>query len=572
MSRPLIWRGDDPLRLPHDRLPTLGDAVTVTAWCRSDHTRAEGLQPLISQWAPRSAFDAFSAHDASCTDGLDTRGFYGALFDGQYIYYCPIRHREDRTSVHGCVLRYDTHQPFASSAAYSAYDAGNTDDLNTRGYYGSAFDGRFLYFIPRDDGHVHHSRFLRYDTHGDFKNPASWRAHDAGHPHSFQGAAFDGRYLYCCPGYTRPATAPFSDAEACGVVMRLDTVSDFNDPASYRTFDASTIDSRAVCFDGAAFDSRYVYFVPLETGTILRYDTAADFDDAESWKSFDGGAIGVGTSVGAVYDGRFLYLVPFGHGRVVRCDTRGNFSDRATWQVHDAGMTPGIGPTGYKGGFFDGRFLYFVPFRGPVAEGTHRSPYHGAYLRYDTTQPFSDTASWSARDAGCTDGLATTAFTAGASDGRYLYAAPWRGDLDDGCMHGRILRYDTLGENASFSLRYADYGHNGGLCAALPGPSFLINTSRGPFSVGAHHALTPGWHHLAGVYDGARIALFIDGVCVAERAARGMLLGNKVDVTVGHIGSARFEGRIGEASVEEVARSHDWVQRQHAALATGRPS
>ena len=162
--------------------------------------------------------------------------------------------------------------------------------------------------------------------------------------------------------------------------------------------------------------------------------------------------------------------------------------------------------------------------------------------------------------------------TAGASDGRYLYAAPWRGDLDDGNMHGRILRYDTVGEDASFSLRYADYGHNGGLCAAIPGPSFLINTSHGPFSVSAHRAVPPGWHHLAGVYDGARIALFVDGVCVAERPARGMLLGDRVDITVGHIGSARFEGTIGEASVEDVARSDEWVQRQHADLAAGRTS
>ena len=553
-------------------MPALGDAFTVTAWCHSHDARTEGLQPLVSQWAPRSSFDAFSAYDAGSTDGLVTRGFYGAIFDGRYIYFCPIRHREDRTSVHGCVLRYDTHQDFKSPSAYCAYDAGGTDGLHTRGYYGAAFDGRHLYFIPRDDGRVHHSRFLRYDTRGDFKDPASWQAHDADHPHSFQGAAFDGRYVYCCPGYTNPVAAPFADAEASGVVMRLDTAGDFKDPASYRTFDAKALDARAVCFDGAAFDGRHVYFVPLEAGTILRYDTAADFDDEESWQTRDGSAIGIGPSVGAVYDGRFLYFVPFGHGRVVRCDTRGDFAGSAAWQVHDATTTPDIGPTGFKGGFFDGRFLYFVPFRGPVSDGpvpdgADRSPYHGTYLRYDTTGPFADPRSWSARDAGFTDGLPTTAFTAGASDGRYLYAAPWRGDLDDGRMHGRILRYDTIGEDGSFSLRYSDYGHNGGLCAAVPGPGLIINTTVGPFSVHAHRALAPGWHHLAGVYDGAEIGLFIDGVRVAARAARGTLLASKVDVTLGHIGGARFAGTIGEARLEDVARSDEWIRRRYATLA-----
>ena len=188
----------------------------------------------------------------------------------------------------------------------------------------------------------------------------------------------------------------------------------------------------------------------------------------------------MGANVGAVYDGHYLYFVPFGHGNMIRCNTRGDFTDRATWQTHDATATPGIGPTGYKGGFYDGRYIYYTPFRGPVPPGAARSPYHGTLLRYDTTSPFADPASWTAANADYTDGLHTTAYTAGATDGRYLYAAPWRSDLDDGWMHGRILRYDSVGSDASFSLRYADYGHNGGLCAALPGPTFIITPMPAP--------------------------------------------------------------------------------------------
>ena len=118
--------------------------------------------------------------------------------------------------------------------------------------------------------------------------------------------------------------------------------------------------------------------------------------------------------------------------------------------------------------------------------------------------------------------MQTSAYTGGATDGRYLYAAPWRGDRDEGRCHGRLLRYDTL-EAGSFSLRYGDYGHNGGLCAAVPGPSFLINTDSGPRSISAHQTLQPGWHHLAGTYDGGRLRLFVDGRPVAERRARGCL-------------------------------------------------
>ncbi len=542
----MIWRGvgalEPHLSLSSDDLPALADALTVSARGHGPGSRGEAMQPLVSKWALRSAMDSFSAFDAGVTDGLITRGFYGAIFDGQYIYYCPIRSREDRRSVHGHVLRYNTHMDFRDPTAYSAYDAGHTDGLRTAGFYGSAFDGRYVYFIPRDDGLVHHSRFLRYDTQGDFTGKSSWAAHDAEHAHSFQGAAFDGRYVYCCPGYTNPAGTPFSDAEVSTIVMRLDTAGDFKDPASYRTFDARSMDLQAACFDGAAFDGRHVYFAPHRAGTVLRVDTTAEFEHRESWQTFDAGAaIGMKPNVGIVLDGRHLYFVPFGGSLMVRYDTDGGFDDEDSWSAHDAANTPGLDLAGFKGGFFDGRYVYYIPFRGD-------------YLRYDTAGLFGDPHSWLARDAGFTDGLQTTAFTAGASDGRYLYAAPWRGAGDDEQMSGRILRYDTL-KGGSFSLRYCDYGHNGGLCAAVPGPSFIINTSDGPFSVSAHRLLDPGWHHLAGTYDGRRIRLYIDGSLMAERAARGSFQANSADLAIGHIdgGSATFRGQIREVNVDGVA-------------------
>ena len=172
-GRELIWREDDTLRsgltLSSDDLGDLGAGLTVGAWVHCPGSRAEAMQPLVSKWAPQTGFDAFSAFDAGTTDGLITKGFYGAVFDGQYVYYCPIRSREERTSVHGCVLRYNTHMGFHDPGAYSAHDAGNTDGLHTVGFYGSVFDGRYVYFIPRDDGRVHHSRFLRMPVNTIFR-------------------------------------------------------------------------------------------------------------------------------------------------------------------------------------------------------------------------------------------------------------------------------------------------------------------------------------------------------------------------------------------------------------------
>ena len=282
--------------------------LTVAAWVHSDICRAEAMQPLISQWVPRSdfnAFDAFDAFDAGHTDDLSTRGYFGAVFDGRYVYFCPVRDHQDRYSVHGRVLRYDTQAPFHSAAAWAAYDAGHTDGLRTVGFYGGAFDGRYVYYMP----------------------------------------------------FTRNAA-------------------------------------------------------------------------------------------------------------------------------------PG------------------------------ESVFHCNWLRYDTTGVFTDPASWSAHDASFVDNMHTTAYNAGAFDGRYFYTAPWRGDRDEGAAHGRVLRYDTLDRSGTFSLRYGDFGHNGGLCAGLLGPSFIVNTTQGAISIAIHRALEPGSHHLVGVYDGAWIKLYIDGSLAAQRRAQ----------------------------------------------------
>lgn len=540
------------------------NGLTVSVQIETNRPLGEGIQAVISQWSPLESaegFGAFDAFDASVTDGLDSSGYFGSVFDGRYVYFVPEMHAD--LTTHAVVLRYDTHAPFDDRSSYAAYDASTTADLRTEGFYGAAYDGRYVWFVPRQVNCEHyHSRALRLDTYGEFLDPSSWGAHDIGHANSQQGCASDGRFLYFCPGFSGD---PRKEDQRCGRVIRCDTAGGFKDESSYEDINLTAwFGPRAAGFDGGSFDGRYIYMVPLDATLVVRYDTNQPFDQESSWQAYDARSHGLGGGVGAVFDGRFIYYVPYAHGTVVRFDTTGGFADPAAWgSAEISGMT-GDGPVGYDGAFFDGRYVTFVPFVDSNAELGYT--FHSRFVRYDTAAPFDAPRSWSAQDAFNVSGLDTVGYNAGAFDGRFFYCAPWQqGPADTpghSLVHGNILRYDTLGNaetkdgGGMFSLRAADLGHNGGLCAAVPGPTFLINTDRGVRSVSAHLTLPPGCYQLTGIYDGQRLALLIDGQIVAERAATGQLVSADVPVTLGHLpgGGARFDGQITDVTINALAR------------------
>jgi hypothetical protein len=253
---------------------------------------------------------------------------------------------------------------------------------------------------------------------------------------------------------------------------------------------------------------------------------------------------------------------------VVRYDTRGNFQDPDSWAAYDAGFAGGIDTKGYDGAVFDGKYVYFIPFyRGRDL----KTDFHARVLRYDTTRDFFDPSAWAGHDAEDVSGVRAVGFNGGTFDGRFMYCSPWRdGVKDDGLpsAHGCVLRYDTTGTGASFSLRYDDCGHNGGLTAALPGATFLVNTAGGALNARASRTLQPGWHHLVGVYDGQRIALLIDGEVAGERSGSGKIQTCGADVLIGRLqdGLGYFDGRILEVRISAVARSRDWIRTEYRNL------
>ena len=415
---------------------TMNDSV-----CRESTDRSD--QELLTRNDPFTTAENWEAFDASNIGGLMTRGYFGAAFDGRYVYYVPCRTGD----FHGIVLRYDTQGVFKDVGSWESYDASLTDGLETIGFAGAVFDGRHVYFIPFSNATARHARVLRYDTQADFSTTASWSAYDAGMTggigtKGYNGAVFDGRYIYLTPfGY---------DPFAHGRVLRYDPQADFKTAGSWSMYDAKNTDSLDTRgYYGSAFDGQYVYFTGFHNGSefhgrMLRYDTQGSFDSAASWDAYDanntGGEITIGYK-GAIYDGQYIYYVPFRdgefrHGRVLRYDTQGDFKTAGSWNAFDAGNTDGLDTRGFVGAVKDDRYIYFIPYSGD------NNQYHGRLLRYDTQGDFNTAGSWNAFDVNGVDGKTCKGYKYGTSDGRYLYFAPYNNGLT---FSGIALRYDTAG-------------------------------------------------------------------------------------------------------------------------------
>jgi hypothetical protein len=238
--------------------------------------------------------------------GLSAAGFVGGVFDGQYVYLVPYSGR--------IVMRHDTRQPFEAG-----WDGVNVTSISpgqsATTYAGGIFDGRSVYLVPGVD--VQFCYAAKYNTQDDFQGHG-WEFFVTTslnqNAYYFFGGAFDGKHWYLSP-YRAPSPS---------VVAQYDTQEDFQ--ASWRWFDTARVDPDAKAFAGAAFDGRYVYFVPSGASKrlVTRFDTGADFQSVESWSKFDVLSVdpAAPSFAGAVFDGRYLYFVPASGGIVARFDAK----------------------------------------------------------------------------------------------------------------------------------------------------------------------------------------------------------------------------------------------------------
>ncbi len=332
--------------------------------------------------------------------------YVGTLFDGRYMYFTP--HNSDT------FVRYDTVGRFRDIASWEqlAMSSGQGAAALDTAYREGIFDGRYIYFAPANS-----DTFVRYDTTGIFTDITFWAQMAM---NSAQGAAavdlayntasFDGRFLYFTP-------------ENSDTFIQYDTAGSFTAIASWDQVAMSSAQGAAAlngAYVGVTFDGRHIYFAPSQSDTLIRYDTTAAFDAIASWEQLEmssglGGTAAIAHN-GACFDGRHVYYIARDANTFARFDTAGTFTDITNWE--QIAMSSALGAAAVDGATsgvaFDGRYVY---------PGMSVTP--NTYIRYDTTETFTDITSWEQVEQSSAHGGATSPTSVNPGfDGYYIYFAP----------------------------------------------------------------------------------------------------------------------------------------------------
>jgi hypothetical protein len=225
----------------------------------SNNGAPDGIVAQLDTTQPFTSSTSWSTFDMTQLPGAAmAKGYFGAAYTGSQVVFVPA----GGSSPSPLVASYLTSQPFSNSAAWQTYDLSGLNN-NARGFRGTAFDGQYVYLVPNNNGSPD-GVVARYDSTQSFTNQSAWTFFDVTQINAaakgFAGGAFDGRYVYLVPN-------------AGTVLLRYDTTAAFGTAGSWSTFDLQAqLGSGLGPFEGAVFDGEFLYLVPSQDGLVARFD------------------------------------------------------------------------------------------------------------------------------------------------------------------------------------------------------------------------------------------------------------------------------------------------------------
>jgi hypothetical protein len=544
------------------------NTFTFSVWAKS---RIMGptlsTQTIASNWgyqanlADPTLWTGVDISGSTLLNNSSYRQFSGGVFDGRYIYFVP------RTNSK--CARYDTQGDLSAAASWTGVDIPSLLGASFSVFRGGAFDGRYIYLVPQSPGSGH---LARYDTQADFATPGSWLGVNIpdllSDPSAinFQGAYFDGRYIYFPQNHNSTTSS---------IVARFDSQGSLASSGSWQEFNIQALAPNSQVggvgpnYAGGTFDGRYFYifqFGTLSAGSpsvVFKFDTALSFTSPASWLVFDLTSVSTTLSgmSGGFFDGRYVYSGSVFNGTnpglVARYDSQLDFTSISSWSDFDQIQAPNLGSNYNQnaGIATDGRYVYFPHL------------VTSSVARFDTTGNFTSSASWSGVDLAGASGLNDAhygGFSEAVFDGRYIYLVP-NTYGNSPSPSGYLARYDTLGSVGGYNFRLATINSRGG-GNSLFGPTFTIASGAHTLNISTQESQSAfssnAWYHLAVTYDGLKLKMYLNGTLDKTVSAIGAINSATSDMILGSTPSGlnSLQGELSQIQIYSSALTAADVQ------------
>jgi hypothetical protein len=260
-----------------------------------------------SDFEDAGSWTAFAlGNDAGVVPGSEAI-FNGAIHDGTGIVFVPSELNSGSSSY---AVRYETDGDFQDAASWTGFAVAGGP-----GFAGGVAANGAVYLAP-------YAVAARWQTDKAFDDPDAWAylkpselAPEA-NVGPFTGAVFDGRRVWYVPNATSTVVGydtlrPFDGKGSWAFVPIAPELAPDASGKAYGTF------------NGGAFDGRFVYFAPAD-GRVIRFEVADQEDASVTWSSFDTTSLadpGDGYR-SAVFDGRYVTFINPSRSTLVRFDAR----------------------------------------------------------------------------------------------------------------------------------------------------------------------------------------------------------------------------------------------------------
>ena len=293
-----------------------GRYVYYFSWYSTNSTTHTGF---VLRYDTHASFASgnFTAVDLTTADATLT-GLGGGIATKDSIFTIATYNSGAHT---GKFLKYDYTDSF-TAGNFSSFDL-STIDSAYKGFVDMTYDGRYVYLVPYENNSGKHGNVIRYDTTLSFSSSSSYEILNLASLNSsyigFAGATFDGRYIYFCPRQ--------NVAGKHGYLAIYDTTKEFS-TNNIEVVDLAAVDSDYCGYMHICFDGSYVYLSPYENntnrhGNIVKVDINTRDVEAVDTTSINAAYCGYR---GCVSVGDSAYFVPFSntsatHGNFIRVRT-----------------------------------------------------------------------------------------------------------------------------------------------------------------------------------------------------------------------------------------------------------